>query len=226
MPFLRTVAVCYLLLGFSCADAAEPQINLTIQAPPSMPYQQVVDVLHAARSVPISKIKFSVAKESKQIVVHIAADADTPAGEVTKLIKALKDAGPVKVLVENVRPKEIHWQKFTAERLKKLRAKRAAVLVFCHADWCAVSKVTKLNLFGDKDVIAAVDDQEIVALSANLTHEDAARPAEMAKAGAVVPTLLIYRNGPMFKPTVLQGLVKKERLIDALSAEDRSADKE
>ena len=144
---------------------------------------------------------------------------DVPFAEVVKVLAALKKVGVQHVtFAAKTKRKAISWEKFSLTRLKKLRERKTAVIVFCRADWCLTCATMERTLFTDKKVVGAISDGKAVALLADFTEKPSKDMQKFfdEQASSEVPTILIFAGKGATKPKILRGIVSPTQLLDAL----------
>jgi thiol:disulfide interchange protein len=67
----------------------------------------------------------------------------------------------------------VRWTPYSDTVLAEALAKNRPVLIKFTANWCANCQYIEATVFRDKQTIAAIEQQDILALKADLTHEDA-----------------------------------------------------
>ena len=108
------------------------------------------------------------------------------------------------------------WEPFTAGRVAALVASGRPVLVVFTADWCVTCKVNEALAFGNDEVRRLIRAKGVALLEADLTNENPAVSAELARHGrAGVPLYLFYRPG-MSAPELLPQLLTPGTLRDLI----------
>jgi thiol:disulfide interchange protein len=93
----------------------------------------------------------------------------------------------------------IRWQPFSAGKVDELQARGRAIFVDFTADWCITCKLNERAVLESPAVIEAFASNEVVALRADWTRQDAAITRILEANGrAGVPLYLFYpKPGPL-----------------------------
>jgi thiol:disulfide interchange protein len=109
------------------------------------------------------------------------------------------------------------WKPYTADNLSAARASGKTVLVEFTANWCGNCLALEASVYHDPIVLAALREDGVVLLRADLTQPDAPSWPEVNQLnpGGGIPLTVIYGKGTG-DPIKLTSLYTPRNLIDAL----------
>ncbi|MBC2595389.1 thioredoxin family protein [Ruficoccus amylovorans] len=136
--------------------------------------------------------------------------------------RSLGIAGALIVLVASLGvgfyspPKDLVWQTWSPELVKKLRTDKRIIYVDFTARWCATCQVNKRVVFTSEEVLEAMKEDNVALLKADWTAQDPAITAALASFGkSAVPFNIIY-SPHLDKPLELPSLLTPGIVLDAL----------
>jgi len=111
----------------------------------------------------------------------------------------------------------LKWEQWSPEAVTAARAAGRTIYVDFTARWCATCQTNKAAVFSSDDVLAALEQKNVLLLKADWTSRDPAITEELAKWNrSAVPFNLIYAPG-QDQPTVLPELLTPGIVIEALA---------
>lgn len=111
-----------------------------------------------------------------------------------------------------------HWQAYSAERLRELRAEGRGVFVNLTADWCLTCLANERITLSTEEIEAAFERHNIATLKGDWTNYDPAITELLERyQRSGVPLYLWYAPGSNGKAEVLPQLLRKQHLLNAFS---------
>jgi thiol:disulfide interchange protein len=112
----------------------------------------------------------------------------------------------------------LDWKPYSQEAFAQARATGKPVLVEFTANWCSNCLALEASVYHDKKTAAAIHDQNVILLRADLTDENA--PGwpivnQLNPAGGIPLTVIYGANKP--EPIKLTSLYTTQNLLDALN---------
>lgn len=105
---------------------------------------------------------------------------------------------------------------WTPGRAEALQAQGKTVFVNFTADWCVSCKVNEAGIFSDRQVVAALTEDDTVWLVADWTRRDSDIASALSSHGrSGVPLYLVYQPGKS-EPEILPQLPDRATVLDAL----------
>jgi len=110
---------------------------------------------------------------------------------------------------------DLHWEPWSAERIKDLQKEGRPIYVDFTARWCATCQVNKDIVFHSTRVLDELQHDHVALLRADWTSNDPAITAELARFGrSAVPFDLIYLPGHT-DPIILPPTLTPGKVMDA-----------
>jgi thiol:disulfide interchange protein DsbD len=111
------------------------------------------------------------------------------------------------------------WQSFTLPKLGRLTlGERRTVLVDFTADWCVSCKVFEKTVLKTEDVTQALDNADVVTMTADYTKKPAWMGQTIKALGGIgVPVIAIFPADRPYEPIVFSGGYTKSGLLEAIA---------
>lgn len=122
------------------------------------------------------------------------------------------------------RPAAVQWTHYSDEALAAARGQGKMALVKFTANWCANCQYVEATVFNDPAALAALRDDQVVMLKADLTNADAPGSDLLAQLnpGGGIPLTAVY-SPKREQPYVLKSVYRTPALLSALSAAEKGA---
>lgn len=111
----------------------------------------------------------------------------------------------------------VKWEKFSKERVEKLRAAGTPVFIDFTAAWCLTCQVNERVAINTSEVIEKFEEKNVVALKADWTSRDDEITKALAEFGRnSVPLYVLYTEN-LKEPIVLPEVLTSSIVLDALN---------
>jgi thiol:disulfide interchange protein DsbD len=111
----------------------------------------------------------------------------------------------------------VKWEHWSPEAVAAAQAAGRTIYVDFTARWCFTCQTNKAAVFTSNNVLAALEQKNVLLLKGDWTNRDPAITAELEKWGrSAVPFNLIYAPGKA-EPTVLPELLTPGIVLEALA---------
>ncbi len=113
----------------------------------------------------------------------------------------------------------LEWQEFSRSKLNQLTSEGQTVLVDFTASWCVNCQFNKMFALDTEETRQLLDDYDVVPLLADKTDEAPEIDAllmELGNASKAIPYLAIFPGGNPSQPIVLDGVLTKGMVAEAV----------
>ncbi len=151
------------------------------------------------------------------LVVRSVQLSSSTAPRVVCAVVAVLLVAPAGYLVHLLTEKPYTWQPYSDQALAAATAAGKPVVIDFTAAWCGNCHYLEAVVLHSGDVIRAVNNQQIVMLQADVTHENAPGSALLGKLSSVgsIPLTAVYLPHTP-EPRLLDGIYSADDLVDAL----------